>query len=866
MSKKFFTPIEMEGNEIKEVKHVELQNEAISNMQVVPKQQAETISATAVQAQIIGNAGSALSSNMFSAEYMNTALSTKQPNMSIHADSQAYLELVNGTEIKLKDLGIVSNYKDVSNTTLAEFIADSTFNGNGTLSIGGQDLDANTYIFLENAASPQEKAYIYLGTNNGDSSDFVSFSIDYNDATIRTFFSASGLGLSYDVNTGIYSLVIGNGAGELGSHSIPVDGSLFNTVNGSTVLGLLQSLEAYIEQVDLNATGGAATISTRLTSLSGVAGNNLQSFTEGLFTDASSIKVVLQEAETLIKASQDEDIAIRAAFAAADTGLQNNINNEASARSLADIGLQANIDAEAGLRLAGDASLNAIIAGEQSARIAGDDAIDVRLDIIEGSSAGSVAKAEADAKIYADAAVLVEKTRAEVAEAALDLKIDNLSKGDIQLVGKVQADGRVSINAARVAAGDTRNNSFLKDIAVVVGEVFVAEADVTISYDGGSSSILQNGDQLLCLEAASAGALKAGDFNQTQADESALSIANLDDLRIEKTVGGKLDIVADSIGRVQLDSAIEADIDDKQSLTQANVISSDGDTHFVLSSDLGAQQNIYYKREQLGNGPLTGTARTELSELLVHSNGSGNPFAPSYAHTKTISSHYKGTSIDFSMIMGGLNAEANAKAGTAIQATGIYASAMQPQLGINVGVTAIANGAATSNVGAVAFAGTAGAGNDRGLVASVSTTDIVNYSGARQVDPFPFADIAGVFDAKYGPAGCMALYSYGDVKFDSGKVEVEDAPSTDKGVMRLQDVKDMEKIFEMDLSNGVEKLVPCTLDLNKCLIQVIDNDESIEVQVVRDVANSQLKVKAIGGNLTAVRVIVKELNCDITSV
>ena len=132
MSKKFFTPIEMEGNEIKEVKHVELQNEAISNMQVVPKQQAETISATAVQAKIIANAGSALASNMFSAEYMNTALSAKQPNMSIHPDSQAYLELVGGNQIKLKDLGIVSNYKDVSNTTLSEFIADASFNGNGT--------------------------------------------------------------------------------------------------------------------------------------------------------------------------------------------------------------------------------------------------------------------------------------------------------------------------------------------------------------------------------------------------------------------------------------------------------------------------------------------------------------------------------------------------------------------------------------------------------------------------------------------------------------------------------------------------------------------------------------------------------------
>ena len=112
----------------------------------------------------------------------------------------------------------------------------------------------------------------------------------------------------------------------------------------------------------------------------------------------------------------------------------------------------------------------------------------------------------------------------------------------------------------------------------------------------------------------------------------------------------------------------------------------------------------------------------------------------------------------------------------------------------------------------------------------------------------------------------MAFYSYGPVKFDSGVVEVEDAPSTDKGIMRLGDVKSREAIFEMDLVDGVQKLVPCSLDLNKCMIEVIDDGVMIGVDVQRDQANNQLKVTASGGNLTGVRVLVRELSCDVTSV
>ena len=104
---------------------------------------------------------------------------------------------------------------------------------------------------------------------------------------------------------------------------------------------------------------------------------------------------------------------------------------------------------------------------------------------------------------------------------------------------------------------------------------------------------------------------------------------------------------------------------------------------------------------KLGDGALTGTVRTQLAELFINTNGSGNPLAPSYAHTATFSSHYQGTTVDSSVVMAAGNFEANGKVGTAIQATGVYARADQDQLGVNVGITAVADNGASSNVGAV---------------------------------------------------------------------------------------------------------------------------------------------------------------------
>ena len=149
------------------------------------------------------------------------------------------------------------------------------------------------------------------------------------------------------------------------------------------------------------------------------------------------------------------------------------------------------------------------------------------------------------------------------------------------------------------------------------------------------------------------------------------------------------------------------------SLTNTNSITGDASTHFVSSSSTDAQQNIYFKRDQTSSSALSGTARTVLGELHVSSNGSGNPAAPSYAHTTTMATHYKGDCVDLSMVIAGGNFEGNGSETTATQATGVYGTATNQQLGINVGGVFAASGAMTSNLGAFGFSSTDGLGSDR---------------------------------------------------------------------------------------------------------------------------------------------------------
>lgn len=128
-----------------------------------------------------------------------------------------------------------------------------------------------------------------------------------------------------------------------------------------------------------------------------------------------------------------------------------------------------------------------------------------RLETIEGDGVGSIAKALVDAKAYADAEVLIEKGRAEGAEAGLQAAIDAVHdyvfhKGGKTLVSDDITAGYFDLSHQIVAAS---LNLFADRLALHEGEDFnlsVVSGKTRVSFIGsvaaGQSEELVAGDKL----------------------------------------------------------------------------------------------------------------------------------------------------------------------------------------------------------------------------------------------------------------------------------------------------------------------------------------------------------------------------------
>ena len=422
--------------------------------------------------------------------------------------------------------------------------------------------------------------------------------------------------------------------------------------------------------------------------------------------------------------------------------------------------------------------------------------------------------------------------------------------------------------AVAVESPTSRNGLPFQSVYFNAGEVFVVTEDQTMTFDDGTERTLLLGDRVMALQDRNAGSATADDYNIVVADANAITFLNTQDkIRLEGVAPfgvAQLVISNEAIGRNELESSVVAELDDMRSLTSSNLITSPSDSHIVVSTDLDAQQNVHWKRTQSGSGALTGTVRTTLTELVVNSDGSGNPIAPSAAHCTTNSVKYLGDAQDSSLLISGGYFEAEAKENTSVVATGMYAASVKPQNGTNIGLTGVADGSTFSNCGVVGYSSTEATGTHRGIVAAVSSHPVETFNGIRAADPYPASRAALVADAKYAPAGSKAVYSYGDCHFEGGKVEIEDAPASDKCPVRLADVKALEAIYEFNLTDNVQKAISCGLDLTKSMISVVHSGDDVEVTVLRDSVNSQLLVTAKGGNLLNCRILVRELSCDVT--
>ena len=65
--------------------------------------------------------------------------------------------------------------------------------------------------------------------------------------------------------------------------------------------------------------------------------------------------------------------------------------------------------------------------------------------------------------------------------------------------------------------------------------------------------------------------------------------------------------------------------------------------------------------------------------------------------------------------------------------------------------------------------------------------------------------------------------------------------------------KGKQRIFEFDLVDGVDKVITVSgINLDKAILQTTDDNQTVDVAVVRDALNNEVTVTATGGNLTDV--------------
>ena len=706
--------------ELTEVLRIQLLQDAANADEAVRLSQAQSLSGDAAQDILITDPNLASNTTAYTSLTMNTLLAAKQDNLSVHPDSVAFVEIVDGTKINIKRLTTNEVAVDNTSTDLATALAAATYNGNGSWTINAKPIQEGDTLVLTNTTSAQERSWVHNGGSAGDATDFTRLQTNYDATAIRAMFSAGDF-ISYDAASGIISVKHGLGGTDLGAQTLPATTTGWQAINPSqaTTLSVLLALEQLIIDVDQSGADGTAALTTRINALIGVLGSDMGSFNGSIYPDSSSVKVLFQATEDLIQTNINDINAETQARISGDATLQSNLDAEASIRQGKDDQLTFLINTEIADRQQGDATLQANINAEANTRKLADDALDDRLDIIEGddTTVGSIAKAEKDAKDHADAAVANEANLRAAADANLQAQVDALQsafdyKGLINDQGKIESADPTNPN----------NGLLFQNAAFQTGDFYKVNAALTISFNGGTSIDVAIGDGLVATKDIPATSAVASDFQKFDNTESADIIREgmLDGITIQKSAG-KVQVVPGSIGRTQLDATFVSEHDDKFSKTASDqTVSGDRNKVFVTDTGSDSSFNVYFKRDSTAVAANNGTQRVILAEHNVSTQGSANPLAPSLAHVTTMAAHYQGTCTDTSVAMAGGNFEANGKVGTAIYATGVYGLAVSAQNGINVGMTGQAENAGFSNIGVYGFAKEGGVGRDRGGYFAVS--------------------------------------------------------------------------------------------------------------------------------------------------
>ena len=815
------------NQEIKDLKSLELNQDALNPNEAPRLSQVVSIAEQKAQDILVELTANADSNTAFTSLSVKGFLEGKQDNMEIDSSSSSYMQIIDGYKIKVKQLLITSTTVDEVSTTLQQYLDNNSPNH--------QEGDV---VFLNAAVDNQKRSWIKTGSASQGVDGYVRLQTDYNVTSIRAMFD-SGSYMVYNSASGQFSVNLGNGVGQLGAHTLPVNDFIFQQASGNDTLALLKSLEDLILNGQTQASQATTTVDTRISSCTGVSGSNLGDF-GGRFSDESTIKDVLLETETDLTSSESDRAAIRTEFASADNTLQSNIDSESQSRVSADSTLQNNINSEANTRASQDISLSNQISTEVTRATSAENVLDGRLDIIEGGStvSGSINKAQADAQSFASSIVSNEASLRISADNNLQIQIDAISSAFLYK-GFIDSDGRIT----HIDVLHPNHNVLFQNATIYNGDFYKVNADVTITFSDSSQLSVNSGDGILGIKDVLAGNAKSSDFHKTDNTESAdiLREGMLDNTTIEKS-GGVVKIIDNSVGRTQLSSSVETDIDNK-------VLKSGDDMTGSLKIDKNVLANtgyvggydyaLYVKQNSLGSETLTDTQRALLVENLVYTDGSGNPLDLDYANATTSASHYKGDSSNLSVGITGTNSESNVENPLAsIYATGSYNSATSEQLGVNAGATFVAQNAATSNLGFFSFTDTAGAQNNRGGYVALAPDNVSldDYRLARVLSPLPIQDAALVVDDYTGVK--HAAYFNGKVQIN-GDVIIPNA-SSDNHAVNLGDVKGKEKEYIVNVPAGGSVSINHQLNTKKITFNLWLDDEAVTdgFKVVRESVDS----------------------------
>lgn len=280
---------------------------------------------------------------------------------------------------------------------------------------------------------------------------------------------------------------------------------------------------------------------------------------------------------------------------AGDSTLQSNLDAEESAREAADSTLQSNIDAEAATRLAADNDLQAAIdqevsdreaavSAEQSARESADSALDARLDILEADPTtktyvdGEVfdLQSQIDALGSSSAGDLAAETAArESADNALDARLDTLEGADTvegsvakaEKDAKDHADSIVATEQAAREAADTSLQNQINDILAntdpaaldSLSEIVTAFQQADSDLTDAITSVLGTHTSELNAEVAAREAADATLQSNIDAEESAREAA---DAALQS------DIDDEAAYRQSADDALDARVDALEAVSE----------------------------------------------------------------------------------------------------------------------------------------------------------------------------------------------------------------------------------------------------------------------------------------------------------